>query len=166
MSKTSNNEDHEYNLNVNKFNLKLEHNKSYDFEAKCEVLTSTCDHSLSPASKKFTIKTDFIFTPTSIAQESDGTIWVGTPLGLYQFANGGWSERILVSETDEKSSNVLVVGVDSNGIKWIGTQDQGLALFDDSLGGSGWAGPIRAGLHSLNVSALAFLPRGLVLPFK
>ncbi len=66
----------------------------------------------------------------AIAQTTDGYLWVGTYSGLYRY-DGLVFDRIML---DEKISNVMALFVDKAGRLWIGTNDSGIACYDQTDG--------------------------------
>ena len=76
-----------------------------------------------------TIKTDFIFTPTSIAQASDGTIWVGTQAqGVLVFKNLSLYAQYKM-KNGLLADFITAVNTDNHGNVYIGTS-RGLNQFN------------------------------------
>ncbi len=98
----------------------------------------------------------------SMASDSSNTVWVGTGRGLYFFDGKNWSQLYTPSWSAGRIVAVTAVGVDRKGVKWIGTQADGLTLLDNRPGKRGWSEPIteRTGLASNEVTAIAILPGG------
>lgn len=87
---------------------------------------------------------DVIYTVNAMAQDQDGTIWVGTENGLVLYTNpetilqgvGLSGSHILVQGTDESdkvfpllgSEPILSIAVDGANRKWIGTASSGVFL--------------------------------------
>ena len=98
--------------------------------------------------------------PTSeantIAETSDGFIWIGSYSGLVRY-DGNTFERI--SSTDTGISNVVSLFVDSRDRLWIGTNDNGLAMLDnDTL--TIWSE--EDGLDASKISSIAEDSNGVI----
>ena len=67
--------------------------------------------------------------------EDGDTWWIGTKYaGLVQY-NTETGEKKLFDKTNTplKSSNIIAISIDKNGLKWIGTDSDGLYTFDGSV---------------------------------
>lgn len=70
---------------------------------------------------------------TSIARHNEGPFWLGTNHGLLQWdAQTGKYKKVLTAELPFAKINSLVFGKDEK--LWIGTEDQGLKVYDTSSG--------------------------------
>ncbi|HEX3798246.1 MAG TPA: two-component regulator propeller domain-containing protein [Verrucomicrobiae bacterium] len=66
---------------------------------------------------------------TTVAQTSNGFLWVGTSAGLVRFDGAKFTEIKLEPVADSNPVYVTALCADSNGGLWIGTQQQGLFQF-------------------------------------
>jgi hypothetical protein len=108
-------------------------------------------------------KEGIYFIVYSMAQKSgDGALWVGTNYGLYRLSEEGWSRPYQPPWDADAPEAVHALAVDGQGVVWMGTLRQGVALYDERLAESPWLGPVTTndGLASNRVEAIALLPAG------
>jgi ligand-binding sensor domain-containing protein/signal transduction histidine kinase/DNA-binding response OmpR family regulator len=121
-----------------------------------------------------------------LAEDRDGSLWIGAQTGLYHYlpATGTLTPIINPAATNPSGNSILAIQKNRQGDLWLGTEDDGLFLFDPlqktftrfahsdtepaSLGnnmikclltdhlGRLWAGSINGGLNLFNAPAGSF----------
>lgn len=100
----------------------------------------------------------------SIARSSDGTLWIGTDLGLERSIAGGAFERVVVPPAKDSDGQVNKLFFDRGGTLWIGTQ-HGVYVLEPStttvhvVGGNGRGTDMLA---TERILSLAQTPQGEV----
>jgi ligand-binding sensor domain-containing protein len=63
-----------------------------------------------------------------VAQDTDGSMWVGTSLGVAHLKDGKW--KVYRTTDGLANDKVLAIAVDASGVKWFGTFGGGVSRFD------------------------------------
>ncbi|MBQ8826935.1 MAG: response regulator [Oscillospiraceae bacterium] len=63
----------------------------------------------------------------AVIQSSDGYIWIGTYTGLYRYDG----RSFMLTDTDKGINNVRSLFIDSYGRMWVGTNDNGAAVYEN-----------------------------------
>lgn len=105
------------------------------------------------------------FNVRALAEDLDGSLWVGTVEGFYRLVGETWDVPSLPSwlQPQGRQPWITAIAVDRDGTKWIGTKNNnGLALLDSQSGEATWIGPVTVqdGLASDDLTAIAVLPNG------